>query len=409
SPATNYSFITATSEGLLTDSRQLATSGSGLTLTDNGAGSTVALALSGAPASLVNSAAGIQVKTNATTLTNRSIQAGTTGLSVTDGDGIAGNPTISLTGLPLNLALSSGTGLFSRTSGNAVAVVTLQGTTDQIDIANPTGDAANPTFSIADNVVLPGTGGVVLPKGLTAERLAPPVEGTFRYNTQAGVFEGYTAVGWGTVQTSSGVASFSAGTTGLTPASPTIGAIVLNGTLITSNGGTGLSTFTAGDTLYYASGTALSKLSIGLSTRIMTSSGTAPQWTDPATITVGTATSATTATNLAGGAAGSVPYQTGSGTTTFLTIGTAAQILKVNSGGTALEYANQSTLAVGTATNLAGGSAGSLPYQTGSGTTIFLGIGTAAQVLKVNSGGNALEYTNQSSCGWHNQSNCCAV
>ncbi|MFM2134415.1 MAG: YapH protein [Bacteroidota bacterium] len=47
---------------------------------------------------------------------------------------------------------------------------------------------------------------------------------------------------------------------------------------------------------------------------------------------------ATTATNLAGGAAGSVPYQTGAGVTTFLSLGTAAQVLQVNAGATAPEW-----------------------------------------------------------------------
>lgn len=46
----------------------------------------------------------------------------------------------------------------------------------------------------------------------------------------------------------------------------------------------------------------------------------------------------TTAANIAGGAAGSVPYQTGSGATAFLSIGTAGQVLQVNSGATAPEY-----------------------------------------------------------------------
>lgn len=81
--------------------------------------------------------------------------------------------------------------------------------------------------------------------------------------------------------------------------------------ITTSYGGTGLSSYTAGDTLYYATGTALSKLAIGTSTYINTSSGTAPQWTDPATITVGKAT------NLVGGLANQIPYQSAPSTTAF--------------------------------------------------------------------------------------------
>lgn len=45
-----------------------------------------------------------------------------------------------------------------------------------------------------------------------------------------------------------------------------------------------------------------------------------------------TATSATTATNITGGAAGSVPYQTASGTTTLLAAGTDGYVLRLASG-----------------------------------------------------------------------------
>jgi hypothetical protein len=58
----------------------------------------------------------------------------------------------------------------------------------------------------------------------------------------------------------------------------------------TTAGGTGLTSYAAGDLLYYASGTTLSKLSIGASTTILTSSGTAPQWSAASGVTVGTAT-----------------------------------------------------------------------------------------------------------------------
>ena len=48
--------------------------------------------------------------------------------------------------------------------------------------------------------------------------------------------------------------------------------------------------------------------------------------------TATSATSATTATNLAGGASGSLPYQTGSGSTTFLAAGSNGQYLTLSSG-----------------------------------------------------------------------------
>ncbi len=58
----------------------------------------------------------------------------------------------------------------------------------------------------------------------------------------------------------------------------------VTGTLPTGNGGTGQSSFTAGDLLYYASGTALSKLGIGAANTVLTSSGSAPQWSTSLTL-----------------------------------------------------------------------------------------------------------------------------
>jgi hypothetical protein len=56
-----------------------------------------------------------------------------------------------------------------------------------------------------------------------------------------------------------------------------------------------------------------------------------------------------TATNLAGGTAGALPYQTGSGATSFLSLGTTNYVL--TAGASAPQYVAQSTLSVGSATN----------------------------------------------------------
>jgi hypothetical protein len=57
-------------------------------------------------------------------------------------------------------------------------------------------------------------------------------------------------------------------------------------------GGTGLTSLTAGSIVYGNGTSAFSTLAIGTSGYIMTSSGSAPQYTNPTTITVGTATNA---------------------------------------------------------------------------------------------------------------------
>ena len=105
-------------------------------------------------------------------------------------------------------------------------------------------------------------------------------------------------------------------------------------------------------------------------------------------IVSGAVSTATTATNVAGGAAGSLVYQSAAATTTTLALGTTNYVL--TAGASAPQYVAQSTLSVGsattatTATNLAGGGAGYIPYQSGAGATAFTAAGTSGQVLQSN-------------------------
>ena len=64
----------------------------------------------------------------------------------------------------------------------------------------------------------------------------------------------------------------------------------------------------------------------------------------------GNATTATTATNLAGGAAGTVPYNSATGTTAMLAAGTSGQVLRAN-GAAAPTWMDQSSIAAGSATS----------------------------------------------------------
>jgi hypothetical protein len=107
---------------------------------------------------------------------------------------------------------------------------------------------------------------------------------------------------------SSPVTSFQTSLGGLTPATSTTGAITLAGTLNTTSGGTGLTSYTAGDLSYYASGTALTKLGIGVAGYFLSSSGSAPQWSQ----TLGVANGGTGLNSLT---AGRIPY--GAGTSAF--------------------------------------------------------------------------------------------
>ena len=82
--------------------------------------------------------------------------------------------------------------------------------------------------------------------------------------------------------------------------------------------------------------------------------------------------------------AGSVPYQSAQGTTAFTAAGATSQVLI---GGTSPSWFNMSSMTVGAATlanatsNIAGGGAGQIPYNTAYGATSFISAGTAGQVL----------------------------
>lgn len=102
--------------------------------------------------------------------------------------------------------------------------------------------------------------------------------GRIVYDTTLNAYFYYDGTSW--IQFAAGttsVASFSGGTTGLTPATPTAGAIVLGGTLVAVNGGTGQSSYAVGDMLYASSTTALSKLAIGGANTVL-HGGTTPSY-----------------------------------------------------------------------------------------------------------------------------------
>jgi hypothetical protein len=143
------------------------------------------------------------------------------------------------------------------------------------------------------------------------------------------------------------VTSFSAGTTGFAPSTGTTGAVTLSGTLATTNGGTGLTSFTSGGAVYATSTSALT-------------TGTLP-------IAAGGTNATATPT------AGTVAYGTGTAYA-FTSAGSAGQVLQSNGAGapTWITPAGGVTLAndTSTASNLYPTFAGA---TSGSVSTIYTG------------------------------------
>jgi len=184
------------------------------------------------------------------------------------------------------------------------------------------------TFNIANSGVTSGTYG----GAATAVTLAVNAQGQITSASDVSIAIAGSQITSGTIGTSYLSGSYT-GITGL--GTVTVG--TWNATAIgVAYGGTNLTSYTAGDTIYASGSTTLSKLALPGAGYIMTSSASAPQWSDPATITVGNASNATNAStasianNIAGGIASQLVYQTGSGTTSFISNGTTGQVLKSN-------------------------------------------------------------------------------
>ena len=241
SPSQTYQYLTAIQTPALPNSRYLS-GGTGIGLTDGGAQNPFTVFLNATSGSLEAAGNGIVVKSSGVIVPRTITQSGS-GISVTNGDGVSGNPTIALDGLPAALASASGTGLLNIVSGSSIGSVSIVGTADQISVANGNASAGSPTISLASNAVLPGTAAMTLPKGTTVQQPAG-VGGQMRFNTDTETFDGYASGTWRQFSLAGGVTSFSAGATGLAPSAPSSGAIVLSGTLNVASGGTGANTLT---------------------------------------------------------------------------------------------------------------------------------------------------------------------
>jgi hypothetical protein len=146
----------------------------------------------------------------------------------------------------------------------------------------------------------------------------------------------------------------------------TLGAVyvIANKTTATGN----LPGGTTGAIAYQSAPNATTFLALSTLGYIVTAGASAPVYTNPASLTVGNATLATRASNINGGAANQIVYQTGANTTAFAPAPTTAGLVL---GWTGTVFNWVSAPAATTATSLAGGAAFQVPYQSAPSITVF--------------------------------------
>ena len=121
---------------------------------------------------------GLIARTAANTVTARSIAVSGTGLSVTNSDGVAGNPTVTSNATNLNTVST----IVARDASGNFAAGTLTLT----------------SFSYTGNPASTSTGAFQVPFGTTAQR-PTAATGQVRFNSSLTQFEGYNGAAWGKI------------------------------------------------------------------------------------------------------------------------------------------------------------------------------------------------------------------
>ena len=229
--------------------------------------------------------------------------------------------------------------------------------------------AGNVTFAVGDNVIYDGVKWVKIPIGSSAgtvnSLLTVSDSGTgdiptTTFNGSNPITISYNSVGAGPL----------VGSTSLTTLG-TIGTGTWNGSLIgAAYGGTGVNnSYTL--TVQGANRTIDQDVSSASSPTFTATnfSGTAASLTAGNATAATSATSAGKATNVAGGVANQIPYNTAADTTSFITAASGTNTF-LSWTGSAFTWTTISSAT--TATNIAGGAANQIVVQSGSGATTFL-------------------------------------
>ena len=100
------------------------------------------------------SGTGLAARTASDTWTTRTLTGPAAGITVSNGDGVSGNPTLALANDLSALEGLSSTGLAARTGSDTWAQRTITGTSNEVSVSNGDGVSGNPTLSLPSTLAL---------------------------------------------------------------------------------------------------------------------------------------------------------------------------------------------------------------------------------------------------------------